>query len=67
MAEHQLSTPPTPLFATPHGSPDSVDPAKIEARTDKGVLKITAPKRSGVTSAYRKMEIKSEVHRAAGR
>ncbi len=38
--------------------PDSVDEAKIEARIDKGVLKITAAKRSGATSPERKIEVK---------
>lgn len=38
--------------------PDSVDESKIEAHIDKGVLKITAAKRSGAASAERKIEIK---------
>lgn len=38
--------------------PDSVDASKIEARIDKGVLRITAAKRSDATSPERKIEIK---------
>ncbi|MCB1483511.1 MAG: Hsp20/alpha crystallin family protein [Hyphomicrobiaceae bacterium] len=38
--------------------PDSVDDSKIDARIDKGVLKITATKRSDAKSAERKIEIK---------
>lgn len=38
--------------------PDSVDESKIEAHIDKGVLKITAAKRSGAASPERKIEIK---------
>ncbi len=38
--------------------PDSVDESKIEARIDKGVLRITAAKRSGATSPERKIEVK---------
>ncbi len=38
--------------------PDSVDESKIEARIDKGVLRITAAKHSGATSPERKIEVK---------
>jgi HSP20 family protein len=38
--------------------PDTVDEAKIEARFDKGVLKVTLPKRAEAASEQRKIEIK---------
>lgn len=38
--------------------PDSVDDAKIEARFDKGVLKVTAAKRPEAVKAERTIEIK---------
>jgi HSP20 family protein len=38
--------------------PDSIDEAKVEAKFDKGVLKITAPKRPDAVKAQRKIEIK---------
>jgi HSP20 family protein len=37
--------------------PDTLDESKIEARFDKGVLKISAPKRPGAQKAERKIEI----------
>ena len=37
--------------------PDSIDEAKVEAKFDKGVLKITATKRPEVVKAQRKIEI----------
>lgn len=39
--------------------PDSVADSKIDARIGKGVLKITATKRSDAKSAERKIEIKN--------
>ena len=38
--------------------PDSVDEAKVEAKFDKGVLRITAAKRPDAVKAQRKIEIK---------
>lgn len=38
--------------------PDSVDEAKVEAKFEKGVLKITAAKRPDAVKAQRKIEIK---------
>ena len=38
--------------------PDSVDEAKVEAKFDKGVLKITAMKKPEAVKAQRKIEIK---------
>ena len=38
--------------------PDSVDEAKVEAKFDKGVLKITAAKKPEAVKAERKIEIK---------
>jgi HSP20 family protein len=38
--------------------PDSVDDSKLEAKFDKGVLKIVAQKRPGAAKAERKIEIK---------
>jgi HSP20 family protein len=38
--------------------PDSVDEAKVEARFDKGVLRITATKRPDAVKAERRIEIK---------
>jgi len=38
--------------------PDTVDEKKIEARFDKGVLKVTLPKRAEAASEQRKIEIK---------
>jgi HSP20 family protein len=38
--------------------PDSIDEAKIEAKFDKGVLKITAAKRPEAVKEQRKIEIK---------
>ena len=38
--------------------PDSVDDAKVEARFDKGVLKVTAAKKPEAVKAERKIEIK---------
>ena len=38
--------------------PDSIDEAKLEARFDKGVLKIVAPKRPEALKAEKKIEIK---------
>ena len=37
--------------------PDSIDEAKVEAKFDKGVLKITATKRPEAVKAQRKIEI----------
>lgn len=37
--------------------PDTLDDSKIEARFDKGVLKVTAPKRPEAQRAERKIEI----------
>lgn len=39
--------------------PDSVDDVKIEAKFDKGVLKITAAKRPDAIKAERKIEIRT--------
>ena len=38
--------------------PDTVDEEKIEARFDKGILKVTLPKRTEAASEQRKIEIK---------
>jgi HSP20 family protein len=38
--------------------PDSIDESKVEAKFDKGVLKITAAKRPDAVKAQRKIEIK---------
>lgn len=38
--------------------PDTIDENKIEARFDKGVLKVTAPKRPEAVKAEKKIEIK---------
>jgi HSP20 family protein len=38
--------------------PDSIDDAKVEAKFDKGVLKITAAKKPEAVKAQRKIEIK---------
>jgi HSP20 family protein len=38
--------------------PDSVDEGKVEARFDKGVLKITAAKKPEAVKAERKIEIR---------
>lgn len=38
--------------------PDSIDESKVEARFDKGVLKITATKRPEAVKSERKIEIK---------
>jgi HSP20 family protein len=38
--------------------PDTVDDAKVEARFDKGVLKVTAAKKPEAVKAERKIEIK---------
>jgi HSP20 family protein len=38
--------------------PDTVDEAKVEAKFDKGVLKITAAKKPEAVKAERKIEIK---------
>jgi HSP20 family protein len=38
--------------------PDTVDEAKVEAKFDKGVLKVTAAKRPEAVKAERKIEIK---------
>jgi HSP20 family protein len=38
--------------------PDSIDETKVEAKFDKGVLKITAPQRPDAVKAQRKIEIK---------
>jgi HSP20 family protein len=37
--------------------PDTLDESKIAARFDKGVLKISAPKRPEAVKAERKIEI----------
>jgi HSP20 family protein len=37
--------------------PESIDEAKVEAKFEKGVLKITAPKRPEAVKAQRKIEI----------
>jgi len=37
--------------------PDTLDESKIEARFDKGVLKISAPKRPEAQQAERRIEI----------
>lgn len=39
--------------------PDSVDENKIDARMEKGVLKITAAKKPGATASERRIEIKN--------
>jgi len=39
--------------------PDSVDETKVDAKFDKGVLKITASKRPAAVKAQRKVEIKA--------
>jgi len=38
--------------------PDTVDDAKVEAKFDKGVLKVTAAKKPEAVKAQRKIEIK---------
>ena len=38
--------------------PDTVDDAKVEAKFDKGVLKVTATKRPEAVKQERKIEIK---------
>ena len=38
--------------------PDSIDEGKVEARFDKGVLKVIAPKRPEAVKAEKKIEIK---------
>ena len=38
--------------------PDTVDDAKVEARFENGVLKVTLPKRPEAASEQRKIEIK---------
>ena len=38
--------------------PDSIDESKVEARFDKGVLKVTALKRPEAVKAEKKIEIK---------
>jgi HSP20 family protein len=38
--------------------PDSVDEAKVEAKFDKGVLKVTAAKKPEAVKAERRIEIK---------
>lgn len=38
--------------------PDTIDEAKLEARFDKGVLKVTAPKRPEAVKAEKRIEIK---------
>ena len=38
--------------------PDTVDEGKVEARFDKGVLKVTLPKRPEAGGAQHKIEIK---------
>ena len=38
--------------------PDTVDDAKVEAKFDKGVLKVTAAKKPEAVKAERKIEIK---------
>lgn len=38
--------------------PDTVDEAKIEARFDKGVLKVILPKRAEAANGQRRIEIK---------
>ena len=38
--------------------PDSIDESKVEARFDKGVLRITATKRPEAVKSERKIEIK---------
>ena len=38
--------------------PDTIDPDKIEAKFDKGVLTITAPKKPEAVKAEKKIEIK---------
>ncbi len=38
--------------------PDSIDEAQVEARFDKGVLRITAPKKPDAVKSERKIEIK---------
>jgi HSP20 family protein len=45
-------------FARALQLPDSVDEAKVEAKFDKGVLRITAAKRPDAVKAQRKIEIK---------
>ena len=39
--------------------PDSIDESKVEARFDKGVLKVTALKRPEAVKAEKKIEIKN--------
>jgi len=38
--------------------PDTVDDAKVEAKFDKGVLKVTAAKKPEAIKAERKIEVK---------
>ena len=38
--------------------PDTIDESKLEARFDKGVLKVTAPKRPEAVKAEKRIEIK---------
>jgi HSP20 family protein len=38
--------------------PDIIDDAKVEAKFDKGVLKVTATKKPEAVKAERKIEIK---------
>ena len=42
----------------PLGLPDTVDDTKVEAKFDKGVLKVTAAKKPEAVKAVRKIEIK---------
>ena len=49
--------------------PDTVDEAKVEARFENGVLKVTLPKRPEAASKQRRIEIKKKlaVARASSR
>lgn len=38
--------------------PDTIDEAKVEARFDKGVLKVTAPKKPEAVKAEKRIEVK---------
>ena len=46
--------------------PDTVDESKIEAKFDKGVLKVTAAKKPEAVKAERKIEIKKKPSRRRG-
>ena len=63
--EHEETTGQTYMAERSYGAferalrlPDSIDEGKLEARFDKGVLKIVAPKRPEALKAEKKIEIK---------